>query len=74
MRLITNYPEEAYPDLLLIYEKCKKRSKVACNTKASLMTNYDEEKNDRNIEAGDFMLQLGNSSVDISQKLKIAVK
>lgn len=35
---------------------------------------YDEGKKDWNIEAGDFMLQLGNSSGNISQKLKIAVK
>jgi beta-glucosidase len=44
------------------------------HTKASLITNYDEEKNDWNIEAGDFMLQPGNSAGYISQKLKIAVK
>ncbi|WP_157280390.1 hypothetical protein [Pedobacter borealis] len=43
-------------------------------TKVSLITNYDEGKNNWNIEAGDFMLQRGNSSGNISQKLKIAVR
>ncbi|MDQ0640520.1 beta-glucosidase [Pedobacter sp. W3I1] len=34
---------------------------------------YDETKKNWNIEAGDFILQLGNSSNHISQKLKITV-
>lgn len=47
--LITNYPEEVYPDLLLIMRNAKKESKVAMHTKASLITNYNEGKKDWNI-------------------------
>jgi beta-glucosidase len=35
---------------------------------------YDEVKKDWNVEAGDFILQLGNSSGNISQTLKISVR
>lgn len=35
---------------------------------------YDVDKQDWNVQAGDFILQLGNSSGNISQKLKISVK
>jgi len=47
---------------------------VELDVKVADFAFYDEGKKDWNIEAGDFILQLGNSSGNISQKLKIAVK
>jgi beta-glucosidase len=47
---------------------------VALNVKVADLAFYDESKKDWNVEAGDFILQLGNSSGNISQTLKIAVK
>lgn len=47
---------------------------VALDIKVSDLAFYDESKKDWNVEAGDFILQLGNSSGDISRTLKIAVK
>jgi beta-glucosidase len=42
--------------------------------KAADLAFYDVDKQDWNVEAGDFILQLGNSSGNISQKLMISVK
>jgi beta-glucosidase len=47
---------------------------VALNVKVTDLAFYDESKKDWNVEAGDFILQVGNSSGNISQTLKIAVK
>jgi beta-glucosidase len=47
---------------------------VVLNVKVADLAFYDESKKDWNVEAGDFILQLGNSSGNISQTLKIAVK
>lgn len=47
---------------------------VEMDVKVSDLAFYDEVKKDWNIETGDFILQLGNSSGNISQKLKISVK
>ncbi|AOM77337.1 glycoside hydrolase family 3 C-terminal domain-containing protein [Pedobacter steynii] len=47
---------------------------VEMEIKVADLAFYDEGKKDWNIEAGDFVLQLGNSSANISQKLKITVK
>jgi beta-glucosidase len=44
------------------------------DVKVSDLAFYDESKKDWNVEPGDFILQLGNSSNNISQKLKITVK
>ncbi|MGY0034726.1 fibronectin type III-like domain-contianing protein [Pedobacter sp. NJ-S-72] len=44
------------------------------NVKIADFAFYDEQKKDWNVEAGDFILQLGNSSGHISQKLKIKVE
>ena len=35
---------------------------------------YDEVKKDWNVEAGEFVLQIGNSSNNISEKIRIAVR
>jgi beta-glucosidase len=47
---------------------------IALNVKVADLAFFDESKSDWNIEAGDFILQLGNSSGNISRTLKIAVK
>lgn len=47
---------------------------VELNVKVSDLAFYDEAKKGWTVEAGDFILQLGNSSGNISQTLKIAVK
>jgi beta-glucosidase len=47
---------------------------VEINVKVADLAFYDEGKKNWNIEAGDFALQLGNSSCNISQELKITVK
>jgi len=47
---------------------------VELNVKVSDLAFYDEAIDDWNIEAGDFILQLGNSSANISQTAKIAVR
>ncbi|MDP4269147.1 MAG: glycoside hydrolase family 3 C-terminal domain-containing protein [Bacteroidota bacterium] len=47
---------------------------VELNVKVSDLAFYDEAQKGWNVEAGDFILQLGNSSGNISQTLKIAVK
>jgi beta-glucosidase len=47
---------------------------VTLNVKVADLAFYDESKKDWNVEAGDFILQLGNSSGNISRTLKIAVK
>jgi len=47
---------------------------VEMDLKVSDLAFYDEQKKEWNIEAGDFILQLGNSSNNILQKLKIEVK
>jgi Beta-glucosidase-related glycosidases len=47
---------------------------VELNVKVSDLAFYDEAQKGWNVEAGDFILQLGNSSGNITQTLKIAVK
>jgi beta-glucosidase len=47
---------------------------IALNVKVADLAFYDESKKDWNVEAGDFILQLGNSSGNISQALRITVK
>ncbi len=47
---------------------------VEINVKVADLAFYDEGKKDWNVEAGDFILQLGNSSDNITQKLKITVR
>jgi len=47
---------------------------VTLNVKVADLAFYDESKKDWNVEAGEFILQLGNSSGNISRTLKIAVK
>lgn len=47
---------------------------VVFNVKVADLAFYDESKKDWNVEAGDFILQLGNSSGNISQTLKITVQ
>lgn len=44
------------------------------NVKVSDLAFYDETMKDWNIEAGGYILQLGNSSGDTSQQLRITVK
>ncbi|MHA4806854.1 fibronectin type III-like domain-contianing protein [Flavitalea flava] len=48
--------------------------RITLNLKIADLAFFDESKNDWNIEAGDFILQLGNSSGNISRTLKITVK
>jgi Beta-glucosidase-related glycosidases len=47
---------------------------VDWNVKVADLAFYDEAKKGWNVEAGDFILQLGNASDNIVQKLKITVK
>lgn len=47
---------------------------VMLNVKVADLAFYDESKKDWKVEAGDFILQLGNSSGNISRTLKIAVR
>lgn len=47
---------------------------VEMDLKVADLAFYDERKKDWNVEAGDFILHLGNSSSHISQKLKVTVK
>jgi beta-glucosidase len=47
---------------------------VTLQVKVTDLAFYDELKKDWNVEAGDFILQLGNSSGNILRTLKIAVK
>jgi beta-glucosidase len=47
---------------------------VELNVKVADLAFYDESKKDWNVEAGDYILQLGNSSGNISQTVKITVK
>jgi beta-glucosidase len=43
------------------------------NVKVSDLAFYDEARKSWNVEAGDFILQLGNSSGDIVKNQKITV-
>ncbi|MCU7552110.1 glycoside hydrolase family 3 C-terminal domain-containing protein [Chitinophagaceae bacterium LB-8] len=47
---------------------------VTLNVKVADLAFYDESKKDWNVEAGDYILQLGNSSGNIAQTLKITVQ
>jgi beta-glucosidase len=47
---------------------------VELNVKVADLAFYDESKKDWNVEAGDYILQLGNSSGNIAQTVKITVK
>ena len=47
---------------------------VELNVKVSDLAFYDEAKKSWNVEAGEFILQLGNSSGSIAKTLKITVK
>jgi len=47
---------------------------VELNLKVADLAFYDEVRKDWNVEEGDFILQLGNSSGNISQTLKITVR
>jgi len=47
---------------------------IEMDLKVSELAFYDEQQKDWRVEAGDFVLQLGNSSDNILQKLKIEVK
>ncbi len=47
---------------------------VELNVKVSDLAFYDEAKKGWNVEAGDFILQLGASSGDIRQTVKVSVK
>jgi len=47
---------------------------VELNLKVADLAFYDEARKDWNVEEGDFILQLGNSSGNISQTLKITVR
>ncbi|MDO6430300.1 glycoside hydrolase family 3 C-terminal domain-containing protein [Flavitalea sp. BT771] len=47
---------------------------VTLHVKVADLAFYDESKKDWNVEMGDFILQLGNSSGNISRTLKIVVK
>ncbi|MNY55834.1 Exo-alpha-(1-_6)-L-arabinopyranosidase [compost metagenome] len=57
-----------------IFLEAGETKSVEMEIKVADLAFYDEDKKDWNIEAGDFVLQLGNSSGNISQKLKITVR
>lgn len=57
-----------------VFLKAGETKSVEMVVKVADLAFYDESKKDWNIEAGDFILQLGNSSGNISGKLKVTVK
>ncbi|SFA40967.1 beta-glucosidase [Pedobacter suwonensis] len=57
-----------------VFLKPGETKKVEMSLKVENFAFYDETTHNWNVEAGEFILQLGNSSDHISQKLKIMVK
>lgn len=57
-----------------IFLKPGETKTVEMNIKVSDLAFYDEAKKNWNVESGDFILQLGNSSRNILQKVKISVR
>ena len=66
--------EEELKEFKKVFLQPGETKNVEMDLKVSDLAFYDEQKKEWNIEAGDFILQLGNSSNNILQKLKIEVK
>lgn len=67
-------PEKELKAFEKIFLKPGETKTVEMQIKVADLAFYDETKKDWNTEAGEYILQLGNSSRDIFKKVKISVK
>lgn len=67
-------PEKELKAFEKVFLKPGETKTVVMNIKVSDLAFYDEAKKDWNVEAGDFILQLGNSSRNILHKVKITIQ
>lgn len=67
-------PEKELKAFQKIFLKPGESTTVVLTLKAADLAFYDESKKAWNTEAGEYILQLGNSSRNISQQVKISVK
>jgi beta-glucosidase len=67
-------PEKELKAFEKIFLKPGESKTVEMSIKVSDLAFYDEVKKDWNVEAGDFMLQLGNSSRNILHKVKVTIQ
>lgn len=67
-------PEKELKAFEKIFLKPGETKTIEMQVKVADLAFYDESKKGWNTEAGEYILQLGNSSRDISQKIKILVK
>ncbi|MBK5272009.1 MAG: glycoside hydrolase family 3 C-terminal domain-containing protein, partial [Bacteroidia bacterium] len=67
-------PEKELKAFEKIFLKPGETKTVEMQLKVADLAFYDESKKSWNAEAGEYILQLGNSSSDIFQKVKISVK
>ena len=67
-------PEKELKAFQKIFLKPGETTTVVLTLKAADLAFYDESKKAWNTEAGEYILQLGNSSRNILQQVKISVK
>ena len=67
-------PEKELKAFEKVFLKPGETKTVEMNMKVSDLAFYDETKKDWNVEAGDFILQVGNSSRNILKTVKISVQ
>jgi beta-glucosidase len=67
-------PEKELKAFEKVFLKPGESKTIELTIKVADLAFYDESKKDWNVEAGEFVLQIGNSSRNISKSVKIAVK
>lgn len=67
-------PEKELKAFEKVFLKPGEAKTVEMQVKVADLAFYDESKKEWNAEAGEYVLQLGNSSRDILQTVKILVK
>jgi beta-glucosidase len=67
-------PEKELKGFKKVFLKPGEKKTVELDVKIANLAFYDESKKDWNTEAGDYILELGNSSRNITRLIKIAVK
>ena len=67
-------PEKELKAFEKVFLKPGETKTIELTIKVADLAFYDEVKKDWNVEAGEFVLQIGNSSNNILQKTKISVQ
>jgi beta-glucosidase len=67
-------PEKELKGFKKVFLKPGEKKTVELDVKIADLAFYDESKKDWNTEAGEYILELGNSSRNITRLIKIAVK